>query len=70
MQYYFCLYFYKSINVVSDSTVLEMLRSLDMSTVEPRYPKTVQTRKKYHHQQSVTVTGVGETYVYEKQYFI
>ena len=39
-------------------------------TVEPRYCDTLQTRKKYRHKRSVAVTGVGETHVYKKLYFL
>ena len=39
------------------------------NTVEPRYPDTLRTRKKYRHKRSVAVTGVGETYVYKKLFF-
>ena len=40
------------------------------NTVEPRYSDTLRTRKKCHHKRSVAITGVGETYVYKKLYFL
>ena len=39
-------------------------------TVELHYPETLWTGKKGHHKRSVAVTGVGETYVYKKLYFL
>ena len=40
-----------------------------LTTVEPRYPDTLQTRKKCCHKRSVVVTGVGETNAFLKLYF-
>ena len=40
------------------------------STVEPRYPDTLRTRKKCRQKRSVAVTGDGETCVYKKLYFL
>ena len=39
-------------------------------TVKPRYPDTLRTRKECRHKRSVEVTGVEETYVYKKLYFL
>ena len=40
-----------------------------LSTVEPRNPDSLRTRKMCRYKRSVAVTGVGETFVYKKLYF-
>ena len=42
----------------------------NINTVEPRYLDTLWTKKKCRHKRSVAAAGVGETYVYKKQYFL
>ena len=68
----------KKISQINDSNFKTTFRPitydwrnvLQRSTVEPRYPDTLQNRKKCRHKRSVEVTGVGETYVYKKMYFL
>ena len=67
---YFSSEIYVSQPFNSKYSVLYTQIIIIINTVEPRYPDTLWTRKKYRRKWSAMEAGVWETYGYKKLYFL